>query len=267
MSILKLGKVRPTPKGAWTASSTYEAMDWVTHKGLAYQALINVPANKEPDTSPAYWMQTGMKGEKGDKGEPGVQGPAGTNGRDGAQGVQGPAGLPPQHQWTGSKLAFKNTDGTWGSATDLRGPQGVQGVQGPQGATPQLSDAVNSTLGTVAASSNAVKTAYDKATMACVPLTDLIGPGVNNTMAAPRPHQPTADYDTTLGAVRQQVNTNGCLPAGGSWYYFALGIITHAAVGNGYVITALSTGVAAGGTRVIDIPANVTPWITCWRIT
>ncbi len=57
----------------------------------------------------------------------GLQGPAGP------QGPQGEMGPAPEHEWSGSQLRFKNPDGTWGTFTELIGPQGPQGEQGPQG--------------------------------------------------------------------------------------------------------------------------------------
>lgn len=114
----------------------------------------------------------------------GPQGPAGPGGADGAQ---GPKGDMPAHQWTGTKLAFQNPDGSYGTAVDLVGPQGPQGkrgIQGPQGEPGQqgeqgpqgevgpqgppvpLSDSVTSTSHTDAASSYAVKQAYDRGSSA-----------------------------------------------------------------------------------------------------
>ena len=114
----------------------------------------------------------------------GPTGPAGPAGADGAQGVKGDM---PAHQWTGTKLAFQNPDGSYGTAVDLVGPQGpqgeqgIQGVQGepgqqgiqgpqgeigPQGPAVPLSDSVTSTSHTDAASSYAVKQAYDRGSSA-----------------------------------------------------------------------------------------------------
>lgn len=187
MSVLKIGKVRPTYKGDWNAEVAYEPLDWVLYRGVAYQALGEVPVNREPDVNPDYWVQTGMKGDKGDKGEPGERGPAGVDGRDGAEGAQGAMGPMPGHQWDGGKLAFQNPDGSFAPSVDLQGPQGVQGPEGPvgpqgipgpagaqgpagpqgvkgdTGATPALNNTVTSTSTTQAATANAVKTAYDKA--------------------------------------------------------------------------------------------------------
>lgn len=198
MSVLKIGKVRPTYRGEWDAAATYESLDWVLYRGVAYQALTDVPANREPDVSPDSWVQTGMKGDKGDKGDQGERGPAGVDGRDGAEGVQGSMGPMPQHTWSGSQLAFQQPDGTFAAAVNLQGPQGVQGPEGPQGpqgvagpagaqgpagpqgakgatgATPALDNTVTSTSTTRAATANAVKTAYDKAVEALAKATGIV---------------------------------------------------------------------------------------------
>ena len=190
-NVLKIGKVRPTYKGEWQADIPYEVLDWVQYRGLAYQAIQDVPVNREPDVTPAYWAQTGMKGDKGEKGDAGERGPAGVDGKNGQDGVQGPQGVGLKHKWTGSTLAFENPDGTWAAGADLQGPQGVQGpegpvgkqgvagpagVQGPQGpqglqgaqgvagTTPPLNNTVTSTSTTEAATANAAKVAYDRGT-------------------------------------------------------------------------------------------------------
>ena len=110
----------------------------------------------------------------------GPQGPAGPAGADGVQGVKGDM---PAHKWNGTKLSFQDPDGEYGAEVDLVGPQGPQGKQGiqgiqgekgeqgeqgpqgkegPQGPAVPLSDSVTSTSHTDAASSYAVKQAYDK---------------------------------------------------------------------------------------------------------
>lgn len=39
----------------------------------------------------------------------------------------GPRGLPPEHAWAGSALAFRNPDGSWGTPENLLGPSGPDG--------------------------------------------------------------------------------------------------------------------------------------------
>jgi len=75
-------------------------------------------------------LKDGMDGLPGQDGLPGTDGAIG---RDGAEGPQGPLGETPEHKWQGEKLSFKNPDGTWGKAIDLRGPQGSGGGSGGGG--------------------------------------------------------------------------------------------------------------------------------------
>ena len=63
----------------------------------------------------------GPQGEQGAKGDPGPKGDTGAAGPSGADGAQG---LPPEHEWQGTSLRFKEPDGSWGQAVDLRGPAG-----------------------------------------------------------------------------------------------------------------------------------------------
>lgn len=92
------------------------------------------PAGEKGDTGP--------QGEPGPKGDPGIQGPEGPQGPQGEKGATGnpgpkgdtgdagPAGadgapgLPPEHEWRGTQLRFKEPDGSWGQFIDLRGPAG-----------------------------------------------------------------------------------------------------------------------------------------------
>lgn len=160
MATLRIGKVRPSPKGTYDAALAYEAFDLVNWKGSSYLALTDVPVGQEPDISPSYWTiyaergtdgQDGATGPQGPQGETGPQGPMGPTGPTGPEGPQGPQGpigpegpvgpqgpqgLAPSHEWLGSELRFKNPDGTWGNYVDLLGPvgpQGPQGIQGPVG--------------------------------------------------------------------------------------------------------------------------------------
>ena len=140
MPTLNLGQVRPVYRGAWNSIDTYVAYDFVIYNGSAYLALKDVPANYEPPSQTEYWV---LFGAKGDPGTPGV------DGEDGAQGERGPS---PAYRWDGTFLSIQNPDGTWPD-------QGID-LQGP--AVP-LSNSVTSTSETDAASSKAVKIAYDLA--------------------------------------------------------------------------------------------------------
>lgn len=192
MATLNLGKVRPVYKGAWLEENTYEAFDWVIYKGSAYIALTDVPVGYEPDSHADVWGTFGGKGDKGDKGDTGAtgaqgpvgstgptgpQGPEGERGPEGPQGEQGPQGIQGKQgpQGIQGEQGIKGTTFTpsvnssgvisWTNDGGLSNPASVN-IKGPKGDTPALSDAVNSTSSTTAASSKAVKTAYDKAVAA-----------------------------------------------------------------------------------------------------
>lgn len=46
---------------------------------------------------------------------------------DNKEELKGDDGQPPQHRWVGSKLQFKNPDGSWGKLVDLKGPRSSGG--------------------------------------------------------------------------------------------------------------------------------------------
>lgn len=166
MSIVKtidLGPARAVYKGPWDAAAIYEYNNMVRHGGSLWVYISDeaipgdepIPSEGDKNLSVSgRWTVIGGKGEKGDKGERGIQGVSGVNGLDGAQGprgaigltgpqgpkgpqgpagIQGPRGTAPDHEWNGSKLRWKNPDGTWAAWADLRGPQGVTGPEGPVG--------------------------------------------------------------------------------------------------------------------------------------
>ena len=143
---------------------------------------------------------TGPQGPQGPQGEPGPKGDTGARGATGATGpagADGADGLPPEHEWQGTALRFKEPDGSWGQAVDLRGAPGssatvpiattsvagkvkvgtnlsvaadgtlsVASASTSAKGVVQLSSATNSTSTTLAATASAVKAAYDKASAA-----------------------------------------------------------------------------------------------------
>lgn len=136
---IDIGPARPVNKGEWDASAAYEYLNFVRHNGSVWLMIgPNYVVGDEPRPSaddPALsntgrWMLLGAKGDKGEQGERGLQGVSGINGLDGAQ---GPRGTAPDHEWDGTKLRWKNPDGTWSDWADLQGPQGPEGPQGIQG--------------------------------------------------------------------------------------------------------------------------------------
>lgn len=144
MPTLSLGQVRPVYRGAYAAETEYGPLDRILYNELIYEAVQAVPAGVPPQSNDTtYWLPISVKGDPGRDGVDGADGAPGPQGVQGLQGPQGPQGEPgPQGE---------------------QGPQGPQGEKGEPGDTPLLSDAVDSESSTTAASSRAVKTAYDKA--------------------------------------------------------------------------------------------------------
>ncbi len=93
------------------------------------------PAGEKGDTGPqgpagpkgniGIQGPEGPQGPQGEKGATGDPGPKGDTGATGPAGADGADGLPPEHEWQGTALRFKEPDGSWGQAVDLRGPQGA----------------------------------------------------------------------------------------------------------------------------------------------
>lgn len=187
MPTLNLGQVRPVYRGAWNSIDTYVAYDFVIYNGSAYLALKDVPANYEPPSQTEYWVLFGAKGEPGEPGEDGV---------GGAPGERGPS---PAYRWDGTFLSVQNPDGTWPD-------QGVN-LQGP--AVP-LSNSVTSESETDAASSKAVKTAYDLASAALPKSGGTISGNISVvggiTVAAP-------DGASEGGEIQLKNGTDGSYPA------------------------------------------------------
>lgn len=77
-----------------------------------------------PQGAPGIEGPEGPQGPQGEKGATGNPGPKGDTGDAGPAGADGAPGLPPEHEWQGTTLRFKEPDGSWGQAVDLRGPAG-----------------------------------------------------------------------------------------------------------------------------------------------
>lgn len=92
------------------------------------------PAGEKGDTGPqgpagpkgdqGIQGPEGPQGPQGEKGATGAPGPKGDTGAAGQAGADGAPGLPPEHEWQGTTLRFKEPNGSWGQAVDLRGPAG-----------------------------------------------------------------------------------------------------------------------------------------------
>ena len=161
-----LGKVSCVPRGDYSASETYYALDIVGHEGGSYLAMKDSPAGAPTDDG-VNWMQLaspgdtgpqGPTGEQGPTGDTGPQGPVGETGPQGERGIQGeqgetgPQGEPGVAAGFGTPTA--TVDGTTGTPSvevqasgpdtakvfaftfsGLKGETGAQGVQGIQGET------------------------------------------------------------------------------------------------------------------------------------
>lgn len=77
-----------------------------------------------PKGDPGIQGPEGPQGPQGEKGATGDPGPKGDTGAAGPAGADGAQGLPPEHEWQGTALRFKQADGSWGQLVNLRGPQG-----------------------------------------------------------------------------------------------------------------------------------------------
>lgn len=77
-----------------------------------------------PQGDPGIQGPEGPQGPQGEKGATGDPGPKGDTGAAGPAGADGAQGLPPEHEWQGTALRFKEPDGSWGQAVDLRGAPG-----------------------------------------------------------------------------------------------------------------------------------------------
>ena len=168
MPTLNLGKVRPVHKGLYDAETAYEAYDWVLYENMAYIALVDVPAGYQPDSHPDQWGVFGGRGEKGEKGDPGTPGAQGPEGPQGVKGEQGPQGIQGEQGVKGTTFTPSVSAAgvlSWTNDGGLSNPASVN-IKGEKGDSPALSDSVTSTSTTTAASSKAVKSAYDRASTA-----------------------------------------------------------------------------------------------------
>jgi len=94
--------------------------------------------------------EPGPQGPQGVQGPPGPAGPQGPRGADGARGrdgLDGAPGSPPEHEWSGTKLRFRQPSGAWGPWVDLQGKgSGDTVIYGGGGGTVDVSALLN-TLG------------------------------------------------------------------------------------------------------------------------
>lgn len=185
MAQLNAGRGRFVHRGAWSNTTEYAFLDWVTYEGSSYTCvnLSGAPAGTAlSDTS--YWVQMAQKGDTG------PQGPKGDTGATGATGPQGPTG-----------------------ATGATGPQGPQGPQGVAGSVNSGLIPTNATWARITVTSSNNQTAYlvlpAGGTWAWLILDG--GPA-----ATGGPYAGVSPGGTTVGSVR---GTSGSTAAGRLFYW------------------------------------------------
>lgn len=138
--------VKDAPAG--TAPQDNSSTFWVKIGAKGPQGERGVQGIQGPAGADGKPGATGLEGPEGPQGEPGPKGDPGIRGPEGPQGPQGEAGatgdpgpkgdpgakgekgddgaqgLPPEHEWQGTSLRFKDPDGAWGQLVNLRGPAG-----------------------------------------------------------------------------------------------------------------------------------------------
>ena len=76
-----------SPKGEYSSTTAYKALNIVSQNGNSYVAIQDTQGN--PPTNTTYWQLLSQRGEQGPQG---IQGPAGPQGEQGPVGPQGPPG-------------------------------------------------------------------------------------------------------------------------------------------------------------------------------
>jgi len=102
-------------KGNWNSNNIhYIENDIVYYEGSSYICTLTHYSNSDRlPTNIALWQLFVQKGSDGSPGK---------------NGEKGDQGLPPEHEWQGSSIRFKNPDGTWGDLLNLT-PQINQYIQ------------------------------------------------------------------------------------------------------------------------------------------
>ena len=132
-----LGKVSCVPRGDYSASETYYALDIVGHEGGSYLAMKEV-TGVTPSNDQVNWMQLSGPGLPGEQGPQGVPGAAAGFGEATAT-VDDTSGTPSVDVQTSGPdtakvftFAFSGLKGTKGDTGD-KGNTGDTGPTGPQG--------------------------------------------------------------------------------------------------------------------------------------
>lgn len=80
MTVINIGKVRPTYRGAFVDTQAYEVLDRVSDSaGFVYEAVKDVPSGTALSNA-QYWLKLSVEGPRGQKGDIGNRGPRGEDG-------------------------------------------------------------------------------------------------------------------------------------------------------------------------------------------
>ena len=80
MTVINIGKVRPTYRGAFVDTQAYEVLDRVSDSaGFVYEAVNDVPSGTALSNA-QYWLKLSVEGPRGQKGDTGNRGPRGEDG-------------------------------------------------------------------------------------------------------------------------------------------------------------------------------------------
>lgn len=129
----KLGRVSLVPRGAYSASATYNRLDIVEYEGSSYLVLADGTAGVTPAVGESY-MMVAKKGDKGDTGATGATGETGSPGASGSPGSDGEDGVGIQSiartggdgsPGTTDTYTITLTDGTTSTFTVYNGADGT----------------------------------------------------------------------------------------------------------------------------------------------
>lgn len=151
-----LGKVSCVPRGNYSASATYYALDIVGYQGGSYLAMQEV-TGITPSNDQTNWMQLsgpGLPGDKGEQGDPGT--PAGFG--EATATIDDTSGTPSVDVETSGPDTAKIFSFSF---SGLKGSTGATGEQGPKGDPGTSVKSIQRTSGTGAAGTTDTYTMYD----------------------------------------------------------------------------------------------------------
>lgn len=151
-----LGKVSCVPRGDYSASETYYALDIAGYQGGSYLAMKEV-TGVTPSNDGVNWMQLsgpGLPGKQGEKGDPGTAAGFG----EATATVDETTGTPSVEVETSGPDTAKVFSFSF---SGLKGETGAQGIQGEKGDPGTSVQSIQRTSGTGAAGTTDTYTMYD----------------------------------------------------------------------------------------------------------